>query len=248
MFTQIGLIGCGVFGRLLADKLKHFSLVKVYDHRPISLSEKNIQSASLEEVLAQSVIILAIPVQAQEHFWQNHASQVNPQSLVLDVSSVKLIPIRWMRQYLPSSVQIVGSHPLFGPNTVAQAGGWTGLKIVSCPVRVRKHTYLQLKQFLETKLELMVLELSPKTHDQQMAWIQALTFFIGKGIVNLDIPSSILDTFTYKYLLGIKSVVASDTEDLFYTIQKYNPYARAVRKKFLQELKQLERKIQQFTP
>jgi len=248
MFSQIGLVGYGVFGRLLADKLKQFSWLKVYDRRPINLIEPRLQSVTLEEVLAQPVIIIAIPVQAQEHFWQNHASQVNPQSLVMDVSSVKLIPIRWMRQYLPKSVQIVGLHPLFGPNTIAQTGGWSGLKVVSCPVRVRKNTYSQLKQFLETNLELIVVELSPKTHDQRMAWVQALTFFIGKGIVNLDIQPSNLDTLTYKYLLNIKTVVSNDTDDLFYTIQKYNPYARSVRKNFLQVLKQLEQDIQNFTP
>ena len=248
MFTQIGLVGYGVFGRLLADKLKQFSWLKVYDRRSINLIEPRLQSVTLEEVLAQPVIILAIPVQSQEHFWQNHASQVNPQSLVMDVSSVKLIPIRWMRQYLPKSVQIVGLHPLFGPNTIAQTGGWSGLKVVSCPVRVRKNTYSQLKQFLETNLELIVVELSPKTHDQRMAWVQALTFFIGKGIVNLDIQPSNLDTLTYKYLLNIKTVVSNDTDDLFYTIQKYNPYARSVRKNFLQVLKQLEQDIQNFTP
>jgi prephenate dehydrogenase len=248
MFTQIGLVGYGVFGRLLADKLKHYCSLKVYDKQPISISESNLQTASIDEVLAQPVIILAIPVQAQESFWQANAHKVNPHSLVMDVSSVKLIPIRWMRQYLPPSTQIVGLHPLFGPHTVAKVGGWSGLTIVSCPVRVKKKTYSQLKDFLETKLELTVTELNPKAHDQRMAWVQALTFFIGKGIANLNIQASSLDTLTYKYLLNIKEVVTSDTEDLFYTIQKYNPYARAIRKKFLQTLKQLDQQIVKFKP
>jgi len=107
MFTQIGLVGYGVFGRLLADKLKHYCSLKVYDKQPISISESNLQTASIDEVLAQPVIILAIPVQAQESFWQAHANKVNLKSLVMDVSSVKLIPIRWMRQYCHPALKLL---------------------------------------------------------------------------------------------------------------------------------------------
>ncbi len=245
MTQTIGLIGYGVFGKLLADKLKDFFEIKIYDKKEILLEEKkNLQKSSLVEVLNQKVIIIAIPVQFQEQFWVENANKVRRDSLVMDVSSVKIEPINLMQKYLPEPVQIIGLHPLFGPHSVASQGSWDGFTVVTCPVRVDFKSYQLVKNFIQKKLKLRILEISPEDHDREMAFVQALTFFIGKSVEKMNIPRSRLSTRTYNYLLSIKSVVESDTNDLFETIQKHNPFAKQVREAFLQSLNRINQDLE----
>ncbi len=245
MIQTIGLVGYGVFGKLLAHKLKDFFEIKIYDKKGISLEgEQNLQRSDLVDVLNQKVIIIAIPVQFQEQFWVENASKVRLDSLIMDVSSVKIEPINLMQKYLPESVQIIGLHPLFGPHSVASQGSWDGFTVVSCPVRVHSRSYRLVKNFIQKKLKLRILETSPEEHDKEMAFVQALTFFIGKSVEKMNIPQSPLSTRTYNYLLSIKSVVESDTNDLFETIQKHNPFAKQVREDFLESLNKINQDLE----
>ena len=41
-------------------------------------------------------------------------------------------------------------------------------------------------------------------HDQQMAYVQALTHFIGRAVNDMDIPDVEQKTVAYQYLLDIK--------------------------------------------
>ncbi len=240
-FSEIGIVGFGVFGQFMCKYLRAFAQISVFDVN-LDLAKTaaglDVQFTSLEHILSLDVLILAIPVQYQEEFWQKYATRVNPQTLVLDVSSVKIKPIELMSKYLPSTCQILGTHPLFGP--FSGKDSVSGLKCVLCPVRIQPEVYEAIKTFLEQDLKLLTLERTPEEHDKQIAYVQALTFFLGKAINQMDIPDPELKTPTYEYLLNIKRIVGSDTDDLFKTIQLENLFAKEVRQEFLQKLIDLE--------
>ena len=42
---------------------------------------------------------------------------IKPGALVVDVASVKVKPTGWMEQHVPAHADIVGLHPLFGPQS-----------------------------------------------------------------------------------------------------------------------------------
>jgi prephenate dehydrogenase len=45
------------------------------------------------------------------------APALRPGQLIIDTCSVKERPLEWMLEELPDHVQIVGTHPLFGPDS-----------------------------------------------------------------------------------------------------------------------------------
>jgi prephenate dehydrogenase len=230
---QIGIIGFGVFGRFMYRHLVRYFDIVVYDVVPQG-EDGSVQFVTLAQAAACQVVIVAVPVQRQEALFKDLSKLVNPQALVLDVSSVKSRPVELMQQYLPDSCSILATHPLFGPQSGKD--GIDGLNIVLWPVRIGDGMYAKVKSFLQDELKLTVIERSPEVHDREMSYVQSLTFFIGRALGRMSIPDLELKTATYQHLLDVQRIVGGDTDELFYTIQHENPYALDIRKAFLEEL------------
>ncbi len=143
-----------------------------------------------------------------------------------------------MLKNLPDDCQILATHPLFGPES--GKNGIRGLKIVLWPVRVDTTLYDQVKLFLFEALGMQIIEMSPDEHDQEMAFVHGLTFFIGEALRNMKISDEKLKTATYQHLLEIQYMSQKHTKDLFETMEIWNPYARTVRSEFLKELEKIQ--------
>lgn len=88
-------------------------------------------------------------------------------TLLADFTSLKAGPVRAM---LESSVsEVVGTHPLFGPDVASLAGQ----NIVVCPARGSGWASWLKDVFSEAGA--VVTETDPETHDRKMAAVQVLT-------------------------------------------------------------------------
>ncbi|MBC7450323.1 MAG: prephenate dehydrogenase/arogenate dehydrogenase family protein [Cytophagales bacterium] len=238
----LGIIGFGGFGQFMVKYIQpHFSIT-VHDVMDLSsvAAEKGLTWGSLKEAASKDIVVVAVPVQFLEPVLIEIRDFLKPGAIVADVSSVKVKPIELMLKYLPAHVEIIGTHPLFGPQS--GKNGIKGLNVVVCPVRTKKAR--SIIRFLGTILELNVLERTPVTHDKQMAYVQALTHFIGRSINEMDIPDVEQKTPAYQYLLDIKRNLGSDSMDLFLTIELENPYAKEVREQFMGALKNLNDRLE----
>ncbi len=240
---ELGFIGFGGFGRFIIPHLKPYFDITVFDTADLSLKAKElgVRWGSLKEVAAKDIVALAVPVQFLEELLINIKDLVQPKALVFDLSSVKIKPIELMLKYLPENVDIIGTHPLFGPQSGKE--GIEGLNIVVCPVRTKKNH--NLIRFFSKELKLNVMERTPVVHDKQMAYVQALTHFVGRAVNAMDIPDVEQKTPAYQYLLYIKRNLGQDSLDLFLTIEKENPYAKEVRDQFIEELKVLNKLLEE---
>ena len=110
---EIGLIGFGNFGKFLCTHLKDHFDITVSDVIDISnlASELGVKAGSLEVVASKEIVIIAVPVQYFESTIEGIKDLVKPNSLILDVSSVKIKPIKLMKKILPKNVNILGTHP-----------------------------------------------------------------------------------------------------------------------------------------
>lgn len=238
----LGIIGFGGFGQFMVKHLQPYISVTVHDLTDLShvAAENDVAWGTLKETASKDIVILAIPVQFMESVLIDIKDYLIHGALVADVSSVKVKPIDLMLKHLPSTVDILGTHPLFGP----QSGkyGVKGLNMVVCPVRSKKTR--AVVHFLSNVLQLNVLERTPETHDKQMAYVQALTHFIGRSINEMDIPDVEQKTPAYQYLLDIKRNLGGDSMDLFLTIELENPYAKKVREEFMDALKSLNDRLE----
>ncbi len=238
---RFGWIGFGNFGRFALPYLSANLDVWVYDRvdKCADVEELGLNWGTLEEVASCDLVVLAVPVQFLEHLLIDIKDLVKPRAMIFDVSSVKVKPINLMKKYLPATTEIIGTHPLFGPQS--GKNGVEGLNLVLCPVRTRKH--LVLSRFFTNHYKLNVLERTPDLHDRQMAYVQALTHFIGRACNEMDIPDVEQKTPAYQYLLNIKRNLGQDSMDLFLTIELENPYAKEVRLQLLEELHALNDKL-----
>jgi prephenate dehydrogenase len=235
---SLGLIGFGQFGQLAAGILKAHFDVLVSDRSPDAASrarDLGVSFGSLEEAAARDVVVVAVPVSAMRPVLEAMAPHLRPGALVADVGSVKMLPAQWMTELLPDHVDVVATHPLFGPQSVAR-DGLPGLRFVVCPIRGDRHE--RVAEFGRS-LGLAVTVTTPEEHDEEMAYVQALTHLIGRSLVNLGIPDERLATQSYQHLLELCGLIGADTFELFTAIQTQNPFAPDVVRRFVAEARDL---------
>jgi prephenate dehydrogenase len=239
---MIGIIGYGRFGQLAARQLSKDYKVIVCGRtaiNPVSLPD-DVYACSLEEVCDQKIVIPCVPISTFKAMMKTISPLIRPDALVVDVCSVKTYPIQWMKTQLPASVAILGTHPMFGPDSAAD--GISGMKIALCRVRMNDALYLKTVNYLK-RVGLTVIETTPEDHDQQIAVSLALTHFIGRSLSAIDARQLTIDTEGYKRLLHILDVVEHDTWQLFVDMHKYNPYAKDVREGFVQAAAKIESEL-----
>jgi prephenate dehydrogenase len=233
----LGLIGFGQFGRLAAQLLSpHFDVLAT-DAAPgaeAAVREAGFAFGSLSEVAARDVVVVAVPVVAMQAVFGAIAPHLKPGALVADVGSVKMLPSRWMVELLPAHVDLIATHPLFGPQSAK--AGLQGLRFVICPIRGDRHERVAA---FGRGLGLTVTVTTAEEHDREMAYVQALTHLIGRSLVNLGIPDEDLKTQSYQHLLELCSLIGADTFELFTAIQTQNPFAAEVVEAFVAEARSL---------
>lgn len=234
---RIGLLGFGSFGQFMVKHLTPHYEVVIWNRsdRKGEAEALGVAQVSMEEACNNDIVIPCVPVQYLEALLKEMAPFIKSGTWVIDVSSVKVRPLEMMREHLPEGLELIGTHPLFGP--MSGKNGVEGLNMVICPSK--EEIDKKLIRFFEEKLKLNVLVRTPEVHDQQMAYVQALTHFIGRAVNEMDIPDVEQKTKAYEYLLDVKRTLGKDSLDLFHTIENENPYAKEVRDGFIEELTKL---------
>ncbi len=239
---SLGIIGLGAFGRFMAKHLApHFALTG-YDPFLSDDLRQEFQGAwakDLKDIAACDFIVIAVPVQKMEATLCDLAPLVRPGTLVLDVGSVKIKPAELMQQYLPDNVDLVGTHPLFGPQS--GKNGIAGLNMVVANIRGSRGACVAA--FLRDTLQLKVHEVTPTDHDRELAYVQGLTHLLGKVIVAMDLPEFRLTTRTYDYLQQMVDMIRYDSDELFKAIERENPFSAEAKKSFFTAARNLEERL-----
>ncbi len=248
----LGIIGLGAFGRFMAKHLAPWFDLRGYDKAmpPPELMAADgatgVRPVSLAEVAACDLVVFAVPLEALAGTAAAAAAHMRPGILALDVTSVKARPVEILSRLLPKTVDILCTHPLFGPQS--GKNGIASLRIALCPVRVGPDRYYRVCDFLTDKLRLLVLKTTPESHDREMAKVQAMTHFMSRALKEIGLEPSPMATRAYEKLQEFSAIVLSDSWDLFLTIQNGNPYAEETRRRLMRELAKLEEDIKGALP
>ncbi len=237
-----GVIGYGSFGKLLVELLPEAEPKLVSTRQTLDGSElpANSVTANIEELAKKcDVIFLAIPFAAYESLAENLRPLLQPDTLLVDVASVKVKPQELLPKLFPEHKNFLFTHPLFGPQSATNRD-LTGLKfIVTQPDG--QHSADVIKVFSDLGAE--IVEMSADEHDRQMSYTHALTFFISHALAKMEITDVELSAPSYQKLLTLRDLDLSHTEDLFETIQIGNPYSKTTRKKLIDTLLEIDRQI-----
>ncbi len=181
--ASITIVGAmGRMGRLLS----RFFVEAGYEVLAVDRADAECHWRAVAE---SEVVILAVPVGAIDLVLEELGPLTREDGVVIDIASVKEAPLHSMLRHCRG--EVIGSHPLFGPNTVS-------LKdqvFFVCPGRGDR--YLRwFNGFLQDS-GAKVVEIEPRAHDQLMAVIQCLRhtliFCFGKTLMDLrfDLASNL---------------------------------------------------------
>lgn len=253
---SVGLVGFGAFGRLIAHHLAPHAALRIHDpYLPAGTLAAHLAAdagpeavaADLPSVAACPVVILATPVASLAEAARALAPHLRPGTLVVDVGSVKMGPAAILQEELPADVEILATHPLFGPQSArvgardGAGNGIRGLKVAVCPIRGR--CGLRAAAFLRRVLGLDVIVTTPEAHDRAMASVQGLTHLIAKVLVAMEPLPTRMTTRSFDLLMQAVGMVRHDAPDVFHAIERANPYAAPVRQRFFALASQLDAEL-----
>ncbi|GLU25594.1 prephenate dehydrogenase [Brucella sp. NBRC 12950] len=229
----IGIIGFGAFGQLIARYLSPYYRLYAYD--PVARLDNvagalSVTLATIEDTAGCDIVILATPVSTLEGVVRAIAPHLRPGALIMDVGSVKVGPTKIMLNGLPDYVDIVATHPLFGPQSARN--GIAGLKIAICPVRGRQA--LCIGAFLRKQLALDVIMTTPEDHDRDAAMVQGLTHLIAKVLVQMEPLPTRMTTKSFDLIMQAVGMVRHDAPEVFHAIERANDFAPQIRQRFFE--------------
>jgi len=192
----------------------------------VYVSGRHTELTNTQLAKMSDIIIISVPISTTESVIKEVLPHIREGSLLMDFTSLKEGPMKCMSE-ANENIGVVGLHPLFGPlvNTL------NGQKIVVCKHRPNKLWYI-IEEFFK-KEGAKLIELDPKTHDKQMAYIQALTHFYNiaymktlkdsnfQPIKDLTTPVFTLQSYIIGRIFG-------QNPELYADIEMLNPEFRKV--------------------
>lgn len=238
---RIGILGFGRFGRALGDLLAEAG----HAHRawdPVAEIPEARRARDLADLAGRSeALVLAVPVPFLGQALTALGPYLRPDHMVLDVGSVKVGPCRLLDERLGTTVPHAGTHPLFGPVSLARAE--RPLRVVLCPSPHHPAAAERVRGLFRS-LGCEVLDQAPEDHDRVMAQTHALTFFLAKGLLQVGAGAEL--PFTPPSFHAVARTLESVREDaghLFAALQNENPFAAGARAGFLDALQSIHRDL-----
>lgn len=195
----------------------------------------------MAEVERSDIVLVSVTIEKTVEIISQVAPRMHPGSLIMDVTSIKSEPVRAMKRYAPKGVEVLGTHPMFGPTMPALCGQ----TIILTPAGDKTGRWLSVISSLFQADGARVEILEAEEHDEIMAVVQALTHFayigIGAAIKALEFDVERSRRFmspVYEIMIDFVGRILGQNPELYASIQK-NPRAVAVRETFVAECMRL---------
>lgn len=201
-------------------------------------------ATAIEVAQRNDLVIVAVPIDVTVDVIREIAPHVRPGACLMDVTSIKKAPLDAMLEAAPEGVDVVATHPMFGPHGV----DFDRQKVVLC--RGRGDTAFQrVKKLFET-FGAETIEASADEHDAQMALIQVLvhekTMVLGSVLERLkaDLGRSLaFASPIYRTELAMIGRMFSQRAELYADILTVNPEAPRLSHVFEQEAAHFARAV-----
>ena len=234
------LFGHGRFGCAFADLLQRAGhVVRIHDQHaeiPAALAAP----APADALAGADWVVLAMPVPQLEPALRELRPLLDARHTVIDVGSVKEHPCALLDEHLGEAVPHAGTHPLFGPLSLARG---EPLRAVLCASAHHPQAAERTRALFES-LGCTVIAQDAATHDRAMAKTHALAFFIARALVEMGVGEDLsVAPPSFLGLANMLAAVRGDAGHLFAAIQRENPFAADARAQLLAELARVHRQL-----
>lgn len=200
---------------------------------------------NVSAVSGADVVVVSVPIDKTLQVIEQVGPHLAKGALIMDVTSIKKEPCDAMVKHCGKGVEILGTHPIFGP----RVGKIDGQVFVLTPVREGKWTK-KIRAIL-AKHKVKIHESTPVAHDRVMAVVQGLTHFtyisLGKTLKELDFDIKESRNYSspiYELMLDIVGRIIGQDPKLYAEIQMRNREIPAVHKAFLKTARSLSEIIE----
>jgi prephenate dehydrogenase len=215
---RVAVIGAGKMGRWFTRFFKDEGYSVVVSSRTRSKAEAlgdefgaEVADGNVEAVQGADWVLLCVSLDGLESVLKEIGSHIQTGQAVMDIGSVKEIPVQLLHKYVENGVTL-GTHPVFGPG----AKNLEGQNFVLTPVdEEEKRFAVEFRGWLEERgAEVSVL--APRRHDELMALVLGFPHFVGlvagDALVNCSdfVDAKRVGGATYKLLLTLAGAVAAE--------------------------------------
>nr|GMC98365.1 arogenate dehydrogenase 1, chloroplastic-like isoform X1 [Ipomoea batatas]GME14273.1 arogenate dehydrogenase 1, chloroplastic-like isoform X1 [Ipomoea batatas] len=247
---KIGIIGFGNFGQFLSKTMikqghslratsrsDHSEVCKelgipFYRDMGAFLESDNEVVLICTSILSLSEVVKPMPFDS-----------VKRPTLFVDVLSVKEYPRDLLLQVLPENMDLLCTHPMFGPESGKH--GWQDLTFMYDRVRIRDEGLCSSFIHIFSSEGCRMLEMTCEEHDKLAARSQFLTHTIGRILSEMDVEPTPLDTKGFQKLVEVKESTVKDSFDLFSGLFIHNRFARQQVQSLEEALEETKRKLQE---
>ncbi|WGM88949.1 MAG: prephenate dehydrogenase/arogenate dehydrogenase family protein [Candidatus Bathyarchaeum tardum] len=221
---KVAVIGAGKMGRWFVNLFKNEGFSVVVSSRTQSKADAlkdefgvQVVPTNAEAVDGADWILVCVSLTSLDAVLQEIGSHVKAGQVVMDISSIKEIPVNLLQKYVKRGVTL-GTHPVFGPG----AKSLQGQNFVLTPVTEKEKRFSEeFKDWLQ-KRGAEVSVLAPRAHDELMSLVLGFPHFVG--LVAADalvenpnfVGAKTVGGATYKLLLTLAESVSSE-EPYFYS-------------------------------
>lgn len=190
-------------------------------------------SLAFEMTEKSDIVVLAVSLLSMAEVIKKYAPYVSRGALLFDVASVKSSPVELMQKYAHEGVEILGTHPLFGPipNILGQT-------MVLCPMTSKSFWLPAIQSFFE-HCGLISVVVTAEEHDKNTAFTQPLLHAVLLAFVatlvekkkNVEQVGVFATTF-FRVQSALASRILSQKSELFSQIAFQNKHALSTMKTF----------------
>jgi len=193
---------------------------------------------NVEAVKNSDVVVLSVPLDNFEEVVKEISPYIRPEQVIVDITSVKVLPLDIMHKYVKSGV-VLGVHPMFGPGAKDVAGQ----NFVLTPTNEEAMALARkVKEYLEVKGAKATI-MTPEEHDEMMAIVLGLSHFVA--IASADTlfsfdklkQAAAISGTTYKVLLMLVESVISEDPELYASLQMSLPNLAETEKLFQEKVR-----------
>lgn len=196
-------------------------------------------ASDLDHAIGESdVVVVSVPIDITEKVIAETAPKMKDGSLLMDITSLKARPIKAMEKYAPPGVEILGTHPMFGPSIP----DLQGQIVIMTPVAGRCDRWFSIIRALFEENGAHIEVIDAKEHDRFVSVIQGLTHFayitIGTTFNRLDFDVNESRRFmspVYEIMVDFVGRILGQNPYLYALIQMENPEVLKVHEAFKEE-------------
>lgn len=196
-------------------------------------------ASDLDHAIGDSdIVVVSVPIDITEKVIAETAPKMKDGSLLMDITSLKAKPIEAMKKYAPEGVEILGTHPMFGPSIPSLHGQI----VIMTPVKGRCDKWFPIIRALFENNGAHIEVIDAKEHDRFVSVVQGLTHFayitIGTTFKRLDFDVNESRRFmspVYEIMVDFVGRILGQNPYLYALIQMENPEVLKVHEAFKEE-------------